>query len=96
MYQRPLPHEALETRRRELVALAYRFGLSRPHIFSSAARCVDQLGNGFDILVARSPGVGLLGIAAFAAVASDSMGVELDVVAEGAFPPDYVESPRFC
>lgn len=52
---RPLPHEALETRRRELAALACRYGLSNLRFFGSAARCTDHPGIDLDILAPPSP-----------------------------------------
>ncbi len=86
---RPLPHEALEVHRRELASLAGRFGLSNPRVFGSVIRGTDRPGSDLDILVTRSPGVGLLTVAAFAAEASDLLGVEVDVVTDGGLREDH-------
>lgn len=80
---RPLPHDALAARRGDLVSLAGRYGLGNVRVFGSAARRTDSPGSDLDILVTRSPGIGLLAIAAFAADASELLGVEVDVVTDG-------------
>lgn len=80
---RPLPRDALRERRTELVSLAKRYGLSDVRVFGSAARGTDRPGSDLDILVTRSPGTGLLTISAFAADASDLLGVDVDVVTDG-------------
>lgn len=80
---RPLPHEALAARRADLVSLAGRYGLANVRVFGSAARRTDGPGSDLDILVTRSSGTGLLAIAAFAAEASELLGVEVDVVTDG-------------
>lgn len=80
---KPMPHDALAKHRNDLVALAAKHGLSNVRVFGSAARREDQPGSDLDILVTRSPGTGLLTIAAFGAEASDLLGVEVDVVADG-------------
>lgn len=86
---RPLPHDALAARRVGLVSLADRYGLSNVRVFGSAARRTDGPGSDLDILVSRSPGTGLLTIAAFAAAASDLLGVEVDVLTDGGLPADH-------
>ncbi|EMQ99613.1 Nucleotidyltransferase domain protein [Paeniglutamicibacter gangotriensis Lz1y] len=83
MAARPLPRDALVARRAELVSLAGRYGFDNVRVFGSAARGTDGPGSDLDILVTRSPGTGLLTIAAFAADASDLLGVEVDVVTDG-------------
>lgn len=80
---RPLPHDALAARRAELVQLAAQYGLSSVRVFGSAARLADGPESDLDILVTRSPGTGLLAVAAFAAAASELLGVEVDVVTDG-------------
>ncbi|MGO2540759.1 helix-turn-helix domain-containing protein [Specibacter sp. AOP5-B1-6] len=80
---RPLPHEALAARRSDLVSLAGQYGFDNVRVFGSAARGTDSLGSDLDILVTRSPGTGLLTVAAFAADASDLLGVEVDVMTDG-------------
>lgn len=80
---RPLPHDALASHGRELTALAGRYGCSNVRVFGSAARRTDGPGSDLDILVTRSPGAGLLTVAAFAAAASELLGVEVDVVTDG-------------
>lgn len=86
---RPLPHDALAARRADLVNLARRYGLSDVRVFGSAARGTDRPGSDLDILVNRSPGTGLLTIAAFAAEAGELLGVEVDVVTDGGLPADH-------
>lgn len=86
---RPLPHEALAERRAELVSLAGRYGFKKVRIFGSAARGTDGPGSDLDILVTRSPGTGLLTVAAFAADASELLGVEVDVVTDGGLRADH-------
>ncbi|WP_338114636.1 helix-turn-helix domain-containing protein [Paenarthrobacter ureafaciens] len=85
----PLPHDALANHRHELADLASRYGLSNVRVFGSAARGTDRPGSDLDVLVTRSPGVGLLTIAAFAAAASELLGVEVDVVTDGGLRPDH-------
>jgi predicted nucleotidyltransferase/DNA-binding XRE family transcriptional regulator len=85
----PLPHDALAKHRHELADLASRYGLSNVRVFGSAARGTDRPGSDLDVLVTRSPGVGLLTIAAFAAAASELLGVEVDVVTDGGLRPDH-------
>lgn len=80
---RPLPHDALAAHRADLVSLAERYGFSDIRVFGSAARGTDRPGSDLDILVTRSPGTGLLTIAAFAAEAGELLGVEVDVVTDG-------------
>ncbi|MDN5716278.1 MAG: helix-turn-helix domain-containing protein [Janibacter sp.] len=86
---RPLPHDALAARRTDLVSLAGRYGLSNVRVFGSAARRTDTPGSDLDILVTRSPGTGLLAIAAFSAEASALLGVEVDVVTDGGLRADH-------
>lgn len=86
---RPLPHDALAAHRAELVSLAGRYGLDNVRVFGSAARRTDSPESDLDILVTRSPGTGLLAIAAFAAEASDVLGVEVDVVTDGGMRSDH-------
>lgn len=86
---RPLPHDALAARRTDLVSLAGRYGLRNVRVFGSAARLTDSPGSDLDILVTRSPGTGLLAIAAFAAEASALLGVEVDVVTDGGLRADH-------
>lgn len=85
----PLPHDALANHRHELTDLASRYGLSNVRVFGSAACGTDRPGSDLDILVTRSLGVGLLTIAAFAAAASELLGVEVDVVTDGGLRPDH-------
>lgn len=86
---RPLPHEALAAKHEELKQLAGRFGLGNVRVFGSAAHGSDRPGSDLDLLVTRSPGVGLLTIAAFADAASQLLGVEVDVVTDGGFRDDH-------
>lgn len=86
---RPLPHEVLAAHGGELVVLAGRFGFSDVRVFGSAARRTDRPGSDLDILVTRSPGTGLLTVAAFAAAASKLLGVEVDVVTDGGLRADH-------
>lgn len=86
---RPLPHDALAAHRAGLLNLAERYGLSDIRVFGSAARGTDRPGSDLDILVTRSPGTGLLTLAAFAAEAGELLGVEVDVVTEGGLRADH-------
>lgn len=80
---KPLPREALAAHGRELSELAHRYGFSNVRVFGSAARGTDTPGSDLDILVTRSPGTGLLTVAAFAAEASRILDVDVDVVTDG-------------
>ncbi len=86
---RPLPHDVLASHGRELARLASRYGFSNVRVFGSAARRTDRPGSDLDILVTRSPGTGLLTVAAFAAEASELLGVEVDVVTDGGLRADH-------
>jgi predicted nucleotidyltransferase len=86
---RPLPHDALAAHRDELVALARTYGLSNVRVFGSSVRGTDRPGSDLDILVTRSPGVGLMALAAFAERASELLGVEVDVVTDGGLRADH-------
>lgn len=86
---RPLPHDALAAHRAELVRLAGQYGLSNVRVFGSAARFADGPKSDLDILVTRSPGTGLLTVAAFAAAASELLGIEVDVVTDGGLPAQH-------
>jgi len=86
---RPLPHDALAAHSDELINLAGNYGLSNIRVFGSAARGTDGPDSDLDILVSRSAGVGLLAIAAFAAEASELLGVEVDVVTDGGLSADH-------
>lgn len=80
---RPLPHDALDAHAAELVSLAARYGLHNVRVFGSSARRSAGPGSDLDILVTRSPGTGLLAIAAFSADAEELLGVDVDVVTDG-------------
>ncbi|WP_285725910.1 GNAT family N-acetyltransferase [Psychromicrobium xiongbiense] len=86
---RPLPHEALTAHRPELVSLGGRYGISNIRVFGSVAHGTDHPGSDLDVLVTRSPGTGLLTVAAFAAAASELLGVEVDVVTDGGLCADH-------
>ncbi|NNG39101.1 helix-turn-helix domain-containing protein [Flexivirga sp. ID2601S] len=86
---RPLPHEALAAHRRELVTLAESFGLTNLRVFGSVVRGTDGPGSDLDILVARSPGVGLMALAEFTERATELLGVEVDVVTDGGLRADH-------
>ncbi|PQZ95992.1 nucleotidyltransferase [Arthrobacter sp. MYb227] len=86
---RPLPRETLAAHRAELVSLAGRYGFENVRVFGSAARGTDTPGSDLDILVTRSPGTGLLTVAAFAAEASELLGIEVDVVTDGGLRADH-------
>lgn len=49
----------------------------------------DRPGSDLDILVTRAPGIGLLTLVAFAEEASELLGVEVDVVTDGALGPGH-------
>ena len=82
----PLPHEALEQHRDELKELAAGYGLSNLRVFGSAGQGTDTKGSDLDILVTRSPNVGLLTIAEFTIAAEQLLGVPIDVVTDGGLP----------
>ncbi|MDE9364121.1 nucleotidyltransferase domain-containing protein [Luteipulveratus sp. YIM 133132] len=86
---RPLPHDALAAHRDELLNLACAHGLSGVRVFGSAARGTDGPGSDLDLLVTRSPGVGLLSLAAFAERAGEMLGVEVDVVTDGGLRAEH-------
>lgn len=86
---RPLPHQALSERRQELYKLARGFGFSDVRVFGSAARGTDTPGSDLDILVTRPDGAGLLTVAAFAEAARELLGVEVDVVTDGALSDSH-------
>lgn len=86
---RPLPHDALRIQHDELIRLADRYGFTSLRVFGSAARGTDGPGSDLDLLVTRPAGIGLLTVAAFAAEASELLGVDVDVVTDGGLPPDH-------
>ena len=86
---RPLPHEALERHRDELKELAAGYGLRNVRVFGSAAEGTDTTASDLDILVARSPSIGLLTIAEFTIAAERLLGVPVDVVTDGGLPADH-------
>lgn len=86
---RPLPHEALEQHRNELKELAADYGLSNVRVFGSAGQGTDTTDSDLDILVTRSPNVGLLAIAEFTIAAEQLLGIPVDVVTEGRLPEDH-------
>jgi len=86
---RPLPHEALERHRDALKALAVEYGLSNVRVFGSAGEGTDTAQSDLDILVTRSPDVGLLTIAEFAIAAEELLGIPVDVVTDGGLAADH-------
>lgn len=86
---RPLPHEALEQHRDELKALAAEYGLTNVRVFGSAGQGTDTTQSDLDILVTRSPNVGLLTIAEFTLAAEQLLGVPVDVVTDGGLPAGH-------
>ncbi|WP_226530996.1 helix-turn-helix domain-containing protein [Microbacterium paraoxydans] len=86
---RPLPHEALERHRDELKDLAAAHGLSNVRVFGSAGQGTDTAQSDLDILVTRSPNVGLLTIAEFTLAAEQLLGVPVDVVTDGGLPAGH-------
>ncbi len=86
---RPLPHEVLALRARELRELALHYGFTNVRVFGSVARGLDHPGSDLDILVTRPPGAGLMTVAAFAAEATALLGVEVDVVTDGGLREDH-------
>lgn len=86
---RPVPHDALDARREELVKLAEEYGFTSVRVFGSVARRTDDVGSDLDLLVTRPPGVGLLTIARFAEEACELLGVEVDVVTDGGLGADH-------
>ncbi|MBN8425098.1 helix-turn-helix domain-containing protein [Microbacterium esteraromaticum] len=86
---RPLPREALERHRDELKDLASEFGLSNIRVFGSVGQGTDTTESDLDILVTRSPNIGLLAIAEFTIAAEELLGVPVDVVTDGGLPMDH-------
>lgn len=86
---RPLPHDALAVHRDELIALAGVHGLSNVRVFGSVASGTDRPGSDLDLLATRAPGTGLLTLAAFTELASELLGVEVDVVTDGGLHADH-------
>lgn len=85
----PRPHDALAARGGDLVELAARYGLDDLRVFGSTARGTDEPGSDLDLLVTRPAGTGLLTIAAFAAEATELLGVEVDVLTDGGLRPGH-------
>ncbi len=86
---RPLPRESLERHRDELKDLAADYGLSNVRVFGSVGQGADTTQSDLDILVTRSPHVGLLTIAEFTLAAEQLLGVPVDVVTDGGLPADH-------
>lgn len=86
---RLVPHEALEQHRDELKALAEEYGLNNVRVFGSVLQGTDTTQSDLDILVTRSPNVGLLTIAEFSLAAEQLLGVPVDVVTDGGLPADH-------
>lgn len=86
---RPLPREALEQHRDAVKALAAEYGLSNVRVFGSTGQNADTAQSDLDLLVTRSPDVGLLTIAEFAFAAEQLLGVPVDVVTDGGLPADH-------
>lgn len=86
---RPLPHAALQAHGDELRTLASRYGLTNVRVFDAAAREVDRADSDLDILVTRSPGIGLMSLADFVERASELLGVEVDLVTDGGLRVDH-------
>lgn len=86
---RPLPHEALERHRVELKELAAEYGLRNVRVFGSAGQGTDTTQSDLDVLVTRSPNVGLLAISEFVFAAEKLLGVPVDVVTDGGLPADH-------
>lgn len=86
---RLLPHEALEQHRDELKELAAEYGLSNVRVFGSAGEGTDTAQSDLDLLVTRSPDVGLLTIAEFTFAAERLLGIPVDVVTDGGLPADH-------
>ncbi len=85
---RPLPRDALDAHRADLITLAEGHGLRNLRVFGSAMRRTDAPGSDLDVLVTAPPGVGLLTLAAFAREAGELLGVEVDVVTDGGLGSD--------
>lgn len=86
---RSLSHDALATHKADLVERAEKHGLTNLRVFGSAARHKGRPVGDRDVLVTRSPGIGLLTIAAFVAEARKLLGVEVDVVTDGGLRADH-------
>ena len=71
-------------RRREIAALARRHGATRVRLFGSVARGEDAEGSDVDFLVRFEPGRSLLDQGGLLMDLRDLLGVEVDVVSEGA------------
>ncbi|WP_369370719.1 nucleotidyltransferase domain-containing protein [Promicromonospora sp. Populi] len=81
---------AVAAHRKELVALAGRYGLLHPRLFGSVARGDDGPDSDIDILVDVAHGRGLGDLAAFVVAATDLLGAKVDVADAGALIPDVV------
>lgn len=86
---RPLPRRALAEHRHEPLALAENYGLTNLRVFGSVMRGADEPGCDLDILATRSPGVGLMALAAFMERATELLGVEVDLVTDGGLRADH-------
>lgn len=58
-------------------------------MFGSAQQGTDTARSDLDLLVTRSPDVGLLTLAEFASAAEKMLGVPVDVVTDGELPADH-------
>lgn len=86
---RPLPHEALDRHRHELKELAAQYGLTNLRVFGSVPQGTDTARSDLDLLVTRSPDIGLLTIAEFGFAAERLLGVPVDVVTDGGLPEGH-------
>jgi uncharacterized protein len=72
------------THREAIRDIVTRHGADRPRVFGSAARGEDHQGSDLDLLIRTSAGFGLLDQAAIIRELTELLGIQVDVITEGA------------
>lgn len=76
---KPRPSEAVAQHRLELLELIKSHGVTNPRVFGSVARGEDGPDSDLDLLVDRTPGTGLMTLAALDNRAEALLGVPVDI-----------------
>ena len=85
----PLPHEVLDAKRSDLLAIAAKHQMTNVRLFGSAGRGTDTAGSDIDLLVTAPPKAGLMKISAFALDVERLLGVKVDILTEGGLRADH-------
>ena len=80
-------HPLIETHRRELLAIAARYGVTDVRVFGSMARGDADDTSDVDLLVRPLPGTSLLDLGGLVMDAQELLGRHVDVVSERALNP---------